>query len=160
MHAESPLSVIHLRALTITYVVLMIIITAVSADAAAPRLQTAFVINIPSLTLASQSTCLPQQRAECTVYVDSGCTKTVFTNQRKLINHQPPDGLYTIQGVGGIITATGMGDFPLAVWDAKGKVHTRLIRDCLIAEDAPYNLLAHTRRATHSDGIHGSSRYK
>jgi len=146
MHAESARSVIHLRASTITYVALMIIITAsyllVSADAAAPRSQTAFVINIPCLTSASQSACPSQQRVERTVYVDSGCTKTVFANPQKLINHRPPDGLYTIQGVGGIITATGMGDFPLAIRDAKGKVHTRLIRDCLIAEDAPYNLLA------------------
>jgi hypothetical protein len=119
-----------------------VIITAsyllVSADTAAPRSQTAFVINIPSLRLASQKACPPQQRAECTVC----CTKTVFTNPRKLINHQPPDGLYTIQGVGGIITATEMGDFPLSIQDAKGKVHMRLIRNCLIAEDAPYNLLA------------------
>jgi hypothetical protein len=69
----------------------MIIITAsyllVSADAAAPHSQTAFVINIPSLTSASQNACPPQQLAECTVYIDSGCTKTVFTNPRKLINH-------------------------------------------------------------------------
>jgi hypothetical protein len=36
-----------------------------------------------------------------------------------------------------------MGDFPMALREQNYKVHTRLIKDCHIAEDAPFNPLHH-----------------
>jgi hypothetical protein len=115
MHAESARSVIHLRALTITYVVLMIIISPSLCGCGRTTLTDCLChqhpiidISFTERTPTAATSRMHCQRRQC-------CTKTVFTNQCKLINHQPPDGLYTIQGVGGIITATGMGDFPLAV---------------------------------------------
>lgn len=150
MGTEAAKSATHLRTSTISYVMLMLIVTfahlMVGAQAAPAQQHTAFVTNVPMHTPAfagkSMAPCTsPRHRME-TVYLDSGCSKTVFANPRKLINHRPPDAHYTISGVGGAITATAMGDFPLALRDKTGRTHTRLIKDCLIAEDAPYNLLS------------------
>ena len=76
------------------------------------------------------------------VYLDSGCTKSVFGNQHKLINVRPTDRNYRIVGVGGEIIVTKMGDFPLALRSDDGKTHVVVIKDCLIAPDAFTNLLA------------------
>ena len=86
--------------------------------------------------------------SENTVWIDSGCTKTVFRHPGKLQNLQPPDDDYFINGVGGVIRATQMGDFHIALQDPQGRTHVRVIKDCLLAPDAPSNLLStHDLRA-------------
>ena len=76
------------------------------------------------------------------VYIDSGCTKTVFCNLKKLTNTRKPDGEYIIKGVGGNIRVTRMGDFPMALKHKDGTVHVKVIKDCLYAPDAFANLLS------------------
>jgi hypothetical protein len=130
MSMEATKSPLHMRTSNITCAMLMLIITVtyllggVQAERASRH--TAFVI-VPK-TSALVGARNAQHCQKSTVYVDSGCTKTVFKNPRKLINHRPADGLYTIAGVGGTITATTMGDFLVALRDKDGKVHTRLIK--------------------------------
>jgi hypothetical protein len=78
------------------------------------------------------------------VYVDSGCSKSVFSHARKLINVRTPERTYRVIGVGGQIEVTEVGDFPLAMRDNKGNTTVVLIKDCLVAPDAFTNLLAVT----------------
>ena len=76
------------------------------------------------------------------VWADSGCTKTIFRNARKLCNLRPPDRPYYIKGVGGDVEVTQMGDLTLTLQDKQGVDYTRVIKDCLVAPQAPANLLS------------------
>jgi hypothetical protein len=78
------------------------------------------------------------------VYVDSGCTKSVFCNTHKLVNVRKPDRPYRIIGVGGQLKVSHIGDFPLALRSEDGQTYTVVIKDCLVAPDAFTNLLAVT----------------
>jgi hypothetical protein len=73
---------------------------------------------------------------QSSVCVDSGCTKTVFCNSRKLINLRDPTQQINIAGVGGNITVEKIGDFPVALKDKDGITHCRLIKDCLYSQHA------------------------
>jgi hypothetical protein len=76
------------------------------------------------------------------VWIDTGCTKSVFNNPHKLINVCPTQGNYVVQGVAGQVRASGQGDFPLSLRDNFGVVHERLVTGCLIADACVANLLA------------------
>jgi hypothetical protein len=78
------------------------------------------------------------------VYIDSGCTKSVFCNDSKLINVRVPDRKFRIVGVGGQLPVTKIGDFPLALRNSDGSTHTAVIEGCLVAPDSITNLLAAT----------------
>ena len=86
----------------------------------------------------------PQTIPNCdnTIWVDSGCSKTVIRNAKKLCNLRPPDRPYFIKGIGGDIEVTHMGDLSLTLQDKEGVDHTRVVRDCLVAPLAPANLLS------------------
>lgn len=96
---------------------------------------------MPSVALTAGNKALMHDNRH-TVWIDSGCTKTIFCNPAKLQNLKPPDDEYLINGVGGYIKATQMGDFHMALEDTTGQVHIRVIKDCLLAPDAPGNLLS------------------
>lgn len=49
------------------------------------------------------------------VYIDRGCTKTVFCNDKRLINVCKPVRKYIIKGVGGNIRVTHMEDLPMTL---------------------------------------------
>jgi hypothetical protein len=54
------------------------------------------------------------------VWIDTGYTKSVFNNPKKLINVRPTQGTYVVQGVAGQVRASGQGDFPLSLRDNLG----------------------------------------
>jgi hypothetical protein len=99
----------------------------------------AYVTTVPGLPAFGFSSIVDRDHA---LYLDSGCTKTVIRNARKLRDLRAPDNYYTIQGVGGDVSVTQMGDLPLTLKDASGKPYTRIIKNCLVAPEAPANLLA------------------
>ena len=80
--------------------------------------------------------------AEKAVYVDSGCTHSVFFSKEKLHNLRAPDREYIIKGVSGQIRVTRIGDFPLSLRDEKGQTYTKYVIGCLFAPDAKANLLS------------------
>ena len=80
--------------------------------------------------------------AEKAVYVDSGCTHSVFFTKEKLHNLRAPDREYIIKGVSGQIRVTKVGDFPLSLRDTNGETYTKYVKNCLLAPDAKANLLS------------------
>ncbi len=78
------------------------------------------------------------------VYIDSGCTKSVFCNDSNLINVRTSAQRFRIVGVGGELPVTKIGDFPLALHSSDGSTHTAVIEGCLVAPDAFTSLLAAT----------------
>jgi hypothetical protein len=79
---------------------------------------------------------------QAAVYVDSGCTKSIFGNPFKLINLRRPDCEYYVKGIAGQVRVTEMGDFPLAIRADDGKTHIIVIKNCLVTPEANMNLLA------------------
>ena len=61
------------------------------------------------------------------VYIDSGCTKTVFCNFKKMINTRKPDGEHIAKGVEGNIRVANMGDFPMALKHKHGTLHVKVM---------------------------------
>ena len=76
------------------------------------------------------------------VYVDSGCTHSVFSSKNLLLNMRAPDRNYVVRGVGGQIRVTHIGDFPLTLRDDKGNTYVKYVRGCLYAPEAFANLLS------------------
>jgi len=91
--------------------------------------------------MAASRALLPDhQRA---VWIDSGCSKSVFVNKDKLINLRKPDMRYTVSGMGGSsVQALLQGDFPVSLREKNGSTHVIYIRNCLYAPDSMANLLA------------------
>lgn len=79
---------------------------------------------------------------QAAVYVDSGCTKSIFGNPFKLVNLRRPDREYYVKGIAGQVRVTEMGDFPLAMRADDGKTHIIVIKNCLVTPEANLNLLA------------------
>ena len=100
----------------------------------------AFVVHNPVALPATPVANMLNDAAK--LWVDSGCSKTVIRNTLKLCNLRPPDRPYQIQGIGGNIEVTHMGDLRLTLREENGTTHVRLIRDCLVAPNAPANLLS------------------
>ena len=91
---------------------------------------------------AHQALQAPEDNVDQAVWVDSGCTRTVIRNKRKLINVCKPERLITFQGQGGEIKLTHIRDLPLVLQDGDGNLHKLLIKGCLHAAEALANLLA------------------
>ena len=76
------------------------------------------------------------------VFVDSGCTHSVFCNPKYLANLRPPPHPYIVKGVGGDCRVTHIGDYQVALRDEKGQTHIKYVMGCLYAPDAMTNLLS------------------
>jgi hypothetical protein len=79
---------------------------------------------------------------QAAVYVDSGCTKSIFRNPYKLINLWPLKHDYYVKGIAGQDRMTEMGDFPLAMRAEDCKTHVIVIKNCPVTPEANMNLLA------------------
>ncbi len=76
------------------------------------------------------------------VWIDSGCSKTIFCNEKKLINVCKPEKQYTVNGLGGNVPVLAQGDFQVSLRATNCTTHVRLIKGCLVAPNACANLLA------------------
>ena len=79
-----------------------------------------------------------------TVFIDTGCSNTLFCSTERLINVRPLALPVNIGGaVPGSIVADRIGDFPLVLRDEEGTLHMRIIKDCMVSSQAQANLLSH-----------------
>jgi hypothetical protein len=88
----------------------------------------AYTARVTDSGFAYQALPLPQDDVKQAVWVDSGCTRTVICNLRKLVNTRTPENPITIQGVGGDVDVQLVGDLPLVLRDAEGNLHKLLIK--------------------------------
>jgi len=75
------------------------------------------------------------------VWVDSGCSQSVFHEKDKLINIRPCKR-EIIKGMGGNIETSLTGDYPMEVRANDGKIHKIIIQNCLYAPEGGVNLLS------------------
>jgi hypothetical protein len=133
-----------------TAVVIMVSITAYQLGRSASTLKHvdsttcdyAYMTKTTESVFAHQALQAPEDNVDQAVWVDSGCTRTVIRNKRKLINVCKPERLITFQGQGGEIKLTHIRDLPLVLQDGDGNLHKLLIKGCLHAAEALANLLA------------------
>ena len=76
------------------------------------------------------------------VYVNSGCTHSVFSSKHLLHNMRTPDRNYVVRGVGGQIRVTHISDFQMMLRDDKGNTYVKYVTGCLYAPEAFANLLS------------------
>jgi hypothetical protein len=88
------------------------------------------------------------------VPIDSGCTKTVFRNEDKLVNLRVPEHNYVIHGVSSKLPVTLVGDFSVALKLKNSSVTVRIITGCLYAPKASANLLATGNLRDAGIGLH------
>ena len=88
------------------------------------------------------------------VFIDTGCSRTLFCSDEPLVNIRPLSPPVRIGGsVPGSALADRMGDFPLILTDEDGVNHLRIIKNCMIAPAAQANLLSHNELRKAKVGI-------
>ncbi len=90
----------------------------------------------------STSTQATQEQLLHNVFVDSGCTKTLFRDASLLVNVCKLKRPSKVLSVGGLILTHHVGDYPLVLQQPNGECHFRLIKGCLLASGSSANLLA------------------
>jgi hypothetical protein len=86
--------------------------------------------------------------------IDSGCSKTIIRNRKKLRNISTPDVNYVVYGVGGRLPIHEVGDLPIALKHPNGKVQVCVIKECLLNPDATASLLPVTDLQQAGLGLH------
>jgi hypothetical protein len=76
------------------------------------------------------------------VYIDSGCSKSVYKDEKLLVNVRKLSRPARIHGVGGYIHAHNIGDYPLVLQEPGGECHLLLIKGVLLAKKSAANLLS------------------
>lgn len=89
------------------------------------------------------------------VFLDTGCSRTMFCSAALLINVRPLAAPIRIGGaVPGSVVAYQLGDYPLVLTDdTTGERFVGIIKDCLVAPRAQANLLSHNELQQAGVGI-------